>query len=170
MHMGFTRKTRWIIGLSSAVCLVTVALYAGPVLAAHGLEGTADIAGLSELETSPARIIGRLVGSLLGFTGVIILILLIYAGSLWMTAAGNEERIGKAKKIIVGSIVGAVIIIGAYAITSFVIDVVSPSDTEGETAGDVEYAEGDDYLEEALTPEEELTPGESSTSIEGAGE
>jgi len=43
---------------------------------------------------------------------------------LWMTSGGNEEKIEKAKKILVSSIIGLTIVLAAYAITYFVIDAV----------------------------------------------
>ncbi len=59
---------------------------------------------------------------LLSFLGVIFIILIIYAGFMWMTSAGNEEKIGTAKKIMISAIIGLAIILFAYAITIFVID------------------------------------------------
>jgi hypothetical protein len=58
----------------------------------------------------------------LGFLGVIFVVLIIYAGFLWMTAAGNEENIAKAKKIMAGAIIGTAIVLSAYAITVFIFD------------------------------------------------
>ena len=66
--------------------------------------------------------IGSLIAVLLGFLGVIFLILIIYAGLLWMTAAGNEDNVKKAKSILLNSVIGLVILLSAYAISSFVID------------------------------------------------
>ena len=50
---------------------------------------------------------------------------IIYAGVLWMTAAGNEGQVTKAKNIIITSVIGTVIIAAAYAITNFVFDALS---------------------------------------------
>ena len=57
----------------------------------------------------------------LSFLGIIFLILILYAGFLWMTSGGNEEQITKAKGMLKNSIIGLAIIISAYAITYFVI-------------------------------------------------
>lgn len=73
--------------------------------------------GLSEnLSTSVSSII---IGAL-SLVGTIFLVLTIYAGILWMTASGNEEKVTKAKNIIVAAVIGLVITMAAYAITSFV--------------------------------------------------
>lgn len=89
-----------------------------------GLGETATSAGLSGGNVDIASTVGALIKSLLGFVGVIFLVLTIYAGFLWMTAAGNEEQITKAKKILTGSVIGMVIIFASYGITSFVINAV----------------------------------------------
>jgi len=47
---------------------------------------------------------------------------IIYAGFIWITARGEEERIIKAKAIIRNSIIGLIIVFSAYAITAFVLD------------------------------------------------
>ena len=52
---------------------------------------------------------------------VIVLVIIIYGGFLWMTAGGNDEKVGEAKKWIFGGIIGLVFILSAYAIASFVI-------------------------------------------------
>jgi hypothetical protein len=38
-----------------------------------------------------------------------------------MTAAGNEEEVGKAKQILMAGIIGLIIIVSAYAIATFVV-------------------------------------------------
>ncbi|OGY45659.1 MAG: hypothetical protein A3J62_00640 [Candidatus Buchananbacteria bacterium RIFCSPHIGHO2_02_FULL_38_8] len=58
---------------------------------------------------------------LLGFLGIIAVLIVLYGGFVWMTAGGNEEKVGTAKKIITAGIIGLVIIFIAYAIASFVI-------------------------------------------------
>ena len=46
---------------------------------------------------------------------------MLYAGFLWLTSAGSEEKVGQAKKIITSAIIGLVIIFISYAIATFVI-------------------------------------------------
>lgn len=57
----------------------------------------------------------------LPFVSIIAIIAIIYAGFLYLTAFGNEEQTGKAKKIIIWVVVGIVIIISAYALVNTVI-------------------------------------------------
>jgi len=62
---------------------------------------------------------GQIIGTVLGFIGVLFLILMIYAGILWMTSQGNEQQVTKAKGLLINAIVGIIIVFAAYAITSF---------------------------------------------------
>lgn len=65
--------------------------------------------------------VGAFINVLLGFLGVIFLILIIYAGLLWMTAGGSEDNVKKATQILLNSVIGLVILLSAYAISQFVI-------------------------------------------------
>ena len=69
--------------------------------------------------------IGLLISVLLGVLGIIFLVLVIWAGLLWMTAAGETKQTQKAKDILVTSVIGLVILLSAYAISTFVIDNVT---------------------------------------------
>jgi len=66
--------------------------------------------------------IARIINILLGFLGVIAVILVLLGGFKWMTAAGNEDKIGEAKKLMGAGVVGLVIILAAYAIAAFVVN------------------------------------------------
>ncbi len=72
-------------------------------------------------ETTFAENVGRAIRILLSLLGVIFTVLIIYAGYLWMTAAGNDEAVSKAKSIISTSIIGLIILLMAYSITNFVV-------------------------------------------------
>lgn len=84
------------------------------VASTAGLSGNADI----------KVIIGNVIKIFLGFLGIIAVILIIWAGFTWMTAMGDAGKVDKAKKIITQAVVGLVIIIIAYSITSYVVSQV----------------------------------------------
>ncbi|MDP2684452.1 MAG: hypothetical protein Q8P20_05345 [bacterium] len=65
--------------------------------------------------------IGVIIQTVLGFLGIATMILLLYAGFLWMTSLGNDEKVNKAKKIIWGAVIGLAVIMSSYAITTLVI-------------------------------------------------
>jgi hypothetical protein len=75
--------------------------------------------------------ISRNITLVLSLVGVIFIILIIYAGINWMLAQGNEEKIGKAKKIIIDSSIGLTIVVAAYAITYFVLEFIIAKTWDG---------------------------------------
>ena len=72
-------------------------------------------------EETFAETLAKIIKIVLGLLGIIFLILIIYAGFVWMTSSGNEEKVGRAKGIMMAAIIGVTIIIAAYIITIFVI-------------------------------------------------
>lgn len=65
--------------------------------------------------------IGNIINVLLGFLGIIAVLIILYGGFVWMTAGGSEDKVKKAQQIIVAGAIGLAIILSAYAITNFVI-------------------------------------------------
>lgn len=70
----------------------------------------------------PRIIITRIINAALGLLGIIATVLILYAGFLWMTAGGNEDKITKARGILFAAVIGLIIILSAYAIASYVLD------------------------------------------------
>ncbi len=82
---------------------------------------TDQVAGTASLgQMDIGQIVARIIRIVLGFLGTIFLILTIYSGFRWMTSAGNEDAIKKAKGTITAAIIGLVVVLAAYAITYFV--------------------------------------------------
>ncbi|MFA6522000.1 MAG: hypothetical protein WCT24_00150 [Patescibacteria group bacterium] len=63
----------------------------------------------------------RIISPLLALLGVIFLVLVIYAGFMWMTAGGETAAVKKAKDILTNAVIGLVLVIIAYAATQFII-------------------------------------------------
>ena len=63
---------------------------------------------------------GNIIATALSLVGFIFLILMVYAGYLWLTSRGDETQVEKAQEIIKASILGLVVVLSAYAITFFV--------------------------------------------------
>ncbi len=61
----------------------------------------------------------------LGLMGLIAVVMIIYGGILWTTAAGNENQVEKAKKVITSAAIGLVIVILSWAIVIFVVGTTS---------------------------------------------
>ncbi|MCU0679704.1 MAG: pilin [Planctomycetes bacterium] len=93
-----------------------------------GLESTAAKSGHldnstgGDGETDLMYTIGHVIRTVMSWLSVGCLLLLIYGGVLWMTASGNDDQIKKAKAILKNTIIGVVIIVSAYAVTTFIMD------------------------------------------------
>jgi len=112
--------SRLPIVIKRSFYLLAIWLLPRIVLAAgnFGLDDTATTAGLKTSGSLATRS-GQIIGSLLSLVGVVFLVLMIYGGITWMTAAGNEKQVEKAKNTITTAIVGLAVILSAYAITAF---------------------------------------------------
>ena len=78
-----------------------------------------DTAGLGQADLK--QTIGQLIRVLLGFLGVIAVVVILLGGFKWMTAGGNDEKVTEAKQLIIAGIIGLAIILSAFAIATFVI-------------------------------------------------
>ncbi len=65
-------------------------------------------------------LLGTIINVVLGVTGSLALAMFIFGGLTWMTSAGNSERVGKGKNILIWATIGLVIIFSAYALVKFV--------------------------------------------------
>jgi len=84
-----------------------------------GLETARQTAGYISTRGIP-EYLGAIAGAALALAGALFVFLVIYGGALIITSAGEQEKIKKGKNIIVWSIIGAVILAAAYAITTLV--------------------------------------------------
>ena len=82
--------------------------------------GYATATGLTSTDIRETA--ARIINVALGLLGIIAVIIILVGGFKWMTAGGNEEKVGEAKKLISAGVIGLVIIITAYAIAAFVIN------------------------------------------------
>jgi len=64
---------------------------------------------------------GELIAYILGFVGLIFLVIVISSGIQWMTAGGNEEKVGESKKRIIQASIGLVLVLLSYLIVYWVI-------------------------------------------------
>ena len=90
-----------VLPASVVVAFLLFAAGAMPVSAQFdtGLDDVPTGAGLSDQELPV--IIGNILGVALGLLGIVFLVLMLYAGFMWMTAGGNDDKVGEGRKWII---------------------------------------------------------------------
>lgn len=78
----------------------------------------AIIAALSGGQTGLRGIVLTIVNFFLTFLGLLAVIMVIYGGFLYVSSAGNEENVNKAKKILLYAVIGVVVIIVSFALVN----------------------------------------------------
>jgi hypothetical protein len=70
----------------------------------------------------PRTMITQIINVLLTLLGIVAVGIVLLGGFKWMTAGGNEDKVGEAKKILGAGIIGLVIILAAWGIAAFVLN------------------------------------------------
>jgi len=120
-------------GLLAALAIIGFIFVAAPVSAQgsynfatdSGIQNTANIGGYvtdEDADTQVNETISNIILIFISFVGVIFFVLVLYGGITWMTASGNNEKTEQATKIIMGSMVGLIITLSAYVVSSFLIN------------------------------------------------
>jgi len=124
------------------ISLAILALIAIPLLSLPALAQNNDPYGINNVNnglngslggsnTDLRTIIARIINFALGFLGIIAVVIILFGGFKWMTAAGNEDKVSEARKLLVAGIIGLVIILAAWAVSTFVISAISNSINNG---------------------------------------
>lgn len=138
MSCGFLKKSL----ASLAFALVLLAPAALPARAADSWLDRAQDGGLKtigsdvygqtgEPDKPLQRIVTTIIRIVLGFLGLLFVIMIIVSGFQYMTAGGNDETVKKATMRIRNAIIGLLIVLCAYSITYFVTNRVAPVITNG---------------------------------------
>ena len=89
----------------------------------NGLDTAAEITyGSSKTSTDISAVVGAAILRILQLIGVIFFALLTYGGVSWMLSRGNESEVTKAKTLIIAAVVGLLIVLSSYIITTTVFD------------------------------------------------
>lgn len=94
----------------------------------------------------PRAMVARAVKIALTLVGSLFTAYTVYAGFLWMTAAGDEEKINKAKHIIRNGIIGIVLSLSAYSLVILVDKYLRPP--SGPPSGGTDIYRGGYYDDE----------------------
>lgn len=121
------KETMTVMGLMGVALLASLLVgdiaFAGslidpsdnPELISGATGGTGDLKG----------IVKTILNFFLGFLGFVATIMVIYGGVLYVTSAGNDENVAKAKKILMYAIVGILIILVSFALINTILGAAS---------------------------------------------
>lgn len=71
--------------------------------------------------TSMPQIVGNIVKVILGLFGIVATVIIVTGGIKWMLSQGDTQKIDAAKKIMIAGVIGMVLVVSGYAITSFLV-------------------------------------------------
>ena len=74
---------------------------------------------------APEFYIGNLLTGLFALLGIIAVALILYSGFVWMTARGNDAKVAKAKDNLTEALIGLIILVSSYALTTFLFKIFS---------------------------------------------
>ncbi|MDP3900429.1 MAG: hypothetical protein Q8Q23_05100 [bacterium] len=86
----------------------------------YGQQGVENTLGLGNED--PRAIAANVINVILGFLGIIAVILILAGGFMWMTAAGNEDKVTSARNLMVAGAFGLVIVLASFGIATFVVN------------------------------------------------
>lgn len=102
-------------GGSSATCTCTGQQYSPKTAACQQYCGDYGVDDFTSLAIQVAKII-------LGLTGSLSLLVFIYGGVIFLTSAGNRERITRGRTAIIGAVIGIIIVFASYTVITFVLN------------------------------------------------
>jgi len=71
------------------------------------------------------QLLASLTDFVAGTIGTLSFLFLFYAGYLYSLGSQNEDNVAKAKKIIIGAVIGIMLALGAFAFTSTLLDLAA---------------------------------------------
>lgn len=94
-----------------------------PEINCAGLPGcdSWDIEKVSTSSNKAISVIGRLIGEMIKYTAVLAVVALMIAGIMYLVSGGEEERVKKAKKWIIWSLIGVLVSVSAW----FIVNVIN---------------------------------------------
>jgi uncharacterized membrane protein YwzB len=127
--MSKTSLKRLIGTVTAAIALAPYAALAQFGGALTKLKDTATPAYGDSSQNDLIPRIGSYISIAIGLTGVVFLVLTVYAGYTWMTAQGDTKKVTEAKNMVTQAVIGLIIIALAYAITGFVFNQLGAAST-----------------------------------------
>jgi len=107
-----------------ALCFLMLMVFAMPaIVAAQNFgENLINNINVPKGQTDLAQVAVNIINWVLGFLALVAIVIVLIGGFEWMTAGGNEDKVGTAKKRLTYGLIGLAIIFLAWAIVRFVLN------------------------------------------------
>lgn len=111
--------------------ILGVTLFSTVAMQPVGVQATEDTLltqvgdGINASDQQLPETIANIIKFILSLLGIIALILVIYAGFLWMFGGTDEKKIATARSIMLNGAIGLLIIMSAYAITNWAFNALT---------------------------------------------
>ena len=130
-YLGYVLGGFMALALAAPALMVSAPVHAQLDEGYFGGSDATDFAGTAGLGTGdlPATI-ASIIRVAMGFLGIVAVVIILYGGFMWMTAAGNDDKVKKAKSIMIAGVIGLVIIVSAFAIANFVLTQITTAVAE----------------------------------------
>jgi hypothetical protein len=113
------------------ISIALIALTVVPI-GVFGLDTGVDFGASTGLGGADIReVIARIIQVALGLLGIIALVLVLYGGYLWMTAAGDDNKVAQAKMLFRNAVIGLTIILMSFSIVTWVLAGLSAATGSG---------------------------------------
>lgn len=150
--VAFSRRVRFLAGLLAVGFFLFVGAHAfaqtGSALQSASLQ---QFGATTKLPSTPLPvIIAQIIRAVIGVMGIVLTILIVYAGFQYMTAGGDEQKTIRAKNIIKNAGIGLLIMISAFTITQFILSSLQTSLGLGTTKGSSAVSRYQEPLASAL--------------------
>jgi Zn-dependent protease with chaperone function len=131
MHTTHSDRARLARKVAATAATVGLSLLLPLAAFAGGINTGIEFGTGTGLSTRDVReVVARIINVAMGLLGIVAVVIILAGGFMWMTAAGNEEKVEKAKKLIFSGIIGLAIILTSFAIAQFVIRSLVQAATE----------------------------------------
>ena len=122
-----TKLKALTLGLTAMLGISTFALSAAPALAEDDINQTCTDWQVEQGLCEPGlrNLTLTIINWFLFFLGLLATAFLIYGGFLYITSAGNDDNVNKAKKIIIYAAIGIVLILVSAVLVNALVNMIS---------------------------------------------
>ncbi len=70
----------------------------------------------------PRTMVAQIINTAMSILGIIAVVIILMGGFKWMTSMGNEDKVGEAKQLMGAGVIGLVIILAAWGLSTFILN------------------------------------------------